>query len=97
MSKNEKALHKKLKEQFKKKSADAFEDSLPMSRAQLEDLFDYLDDQLQESECDDSVKITTSHLQNQNITNVTAVLSWLSDHGGHCDCEVLANVEEHFD
>jgi hypothetical protein len=21
---------------------------------------------------------------------------WLSKHGGHCDCEVLANVEEHF-
>lgn len=26
-----------------------------------------------------------------------AVLTWLEDHGGSCDCEVLANIEEQFD
>jgi hypothetical protein len=29
--------------------------------------------------------------------NQDQVLLWLGEQGGHCDCEILANVEEHWE
>jgi hypothetical protein len=36
-------------------------------------------------------------LERQNISNITDVVEWLSDNGGFCDCEILANFEELFE
>jgi uncharacterized protein DUF2695 len=66
---------------------------LPLSDRDFEALFNMLDDRLQDSGCDDTRKLTEEWLRNQSLPLVE-VTRWLDDHGGRCDCEVLANAEE---
>jgi hypothetical protein len=56
-----------------------------------------IDIKLEENECDDTNKLTREFLTKNKIENNQAVLSWLSENGGYCDCEILANIEEKFD
>jgi hypothetical protein len=72
-------------------SAEAAALPLPMTVLQL--LFDYLDDRSDEG-CDHTFKVTREFLQESRLPEAD-VLPWLRAHGGHCDCEVLANVEQH--
>jgi hypothetical protein len=41
------------------------------------------------------MRFTTDFLRKRGL-DVARVVSWLRDHGGYCDCEVLANVEDEF-
>ncbi|MDR2212536.1 MAG: DUF2695 domain-containing protein [Pseudomonadales bacterium] len=66
--------------------------SMPISQSQLSQLFDYLDSAL-ETGCDHSLKLTRQFLQT-NALPEAKIIPWLGSYGGHCDCEVLANVEE---
>jgi len=82
---------------LKKKADQEFESSLPMDRKMFQKLFDYLDTELTGKNCDDTNSLTKAFLTQSNIPNVDEVLDWLVDHGGYCDCEILANVEEQFE
>jgi len=42
-----------------------------------------------------TLHLTTEFLQNKKIA-INSVLDWIVENGGGCDCEVLANIEEHF-
>lgn len=97
MEKNEKERRKQIRDELRQKQQEEFEKSLPMGRIFFENLFDYLDDRLGEIDCDDTNKLTTEFLEKNKILNVDDVLNWLVENGGHCDCEVLANVEEKFE
>ncbi len=66
--------------------------ALPLPLEALRALFDHLDDALGAG-CDHSLRFTTQFLQ-QQVLDEQAVIPWLRDHGGYCDCEVLANVED---
>ena len=66
---------------------------MPISRADLGELFDFLDDELGREPCDHSLSRTRSFLAARQLADV-AILPWLGEYGGYCDCEVLANVEE---
>jgi len=68
--------------------------SLPMSQADLRELFDYLD-RPEASPCDHTLKDTVQFLERKKI-DVERAVSWLREHGGYCDCEVLGNVEDEF-
>ena len=68
-----------------------------MSRALFKELFGYLDERLGNEGCDDILRLTGQFLQDAGVLNIEEVLQWLRDHGGYCDCEVLANVEEQFE
>ena len=68
--------------------------SIPLPREVLGELFDHLDGALAEG-CDHSLRLTTAFLESKKL-GVQRVVPWLRDHGGHCDCEVLANVEDEF-
>ncbi|NBB31391.1 DUF2695 domain-containing protein [Cellulophaga sp. BC115SP] len=94
---DEKQRKKELIKEFKQKQREIFEQSLPMERVLFEKLFDYLDIKLEENECDDTNKLTREFLTKNKIENNQAVLNWLSENGGYCDCEILANIEEKFD
>jgi hypothetical protein len=94
---NEKERKKQLIKEFKHKQKEEFEQSLPMERILFEKLFDYLDNKLEENDCDDTNKLATQFLKKNKIENIQTVLSWLSENGGYCDCEILANVEEKFE
>ena len=97
MDKDEKERRKQILGELKQKQQQEFEQGLPMDRAIFEKLFDYLDSELEENDCDDTTKLTTAFLEKNKIANIENALNWLADHGGYCDCEILANVEEKFE
>lgn len=97
MYKNEKERRKQLKNEWKQKQQEEFEQNLPMDRGIFEKLFDVLDQQLEENGCDDTNRLTTKFLQAHKIENIENILKWLAENGGYCDCEILANVEELFE
>lgn len=60
-------------------------------------LFDYVDEKLEENDgCDHSLIFTREFLEKQKV-DVEIVLDWIVNEGGGCDCEVLYNVEERFE
>lgn len=92
----EKDRQKQLRAELKRKEKERFLNSLPMSADHFKELFDYLDQQLEQEGCDDTLSLTESYLDEQGLEH-EKVVSWLEEYGGYCDCEVLANVEEHFE
>ncbi len=71
---------------------ERFIESLPATREQLENLFDYIDRRLQDESCIHNLRFTMQFLMENHI-NMPAVMSWLNENGGYCDCEVLQNIE----
>ena len=65
---------------------------LPLSVEALISLFDALGEELEERDCDNTLDKTVTWLLDHGY-DVTAVTRWLKRRGGHCDCEVLLNVE----
>jgi hypothetical protein len=95
--KNEKERRKQIMNDLRQKEGEEFEASLPLSRDTFKQLFDYLDTELTSKGCDNTSLLTQNFLEQQEIRNIDAVLTWLCEYGGYCDCEVLANVEQHFE
>lgn len=91
--KQKKAMQRAVKE----RENAVFENSLPISRVLFEELFDYLTEELEDQGCNHDNSLTKSFLQDSRIENPEAVLTWLRERGGYCDCEILANCEELFD
>jgi hypothetical protein len=73
----------------------AREAARPISDRDLRGLFDHLDAAL-EGGCDHTLVHTRRYLQSRGL-NEEAVVPWLAEYGGHCDCEVLANVGSEWD
>jgi hypothetical protein len=64
---------------------------MPLSPEHLHRLLDYLDANLKA--CDHTTKLTAIFLHVEQLEK-DKVLSWLGEHGGYCDCEVLANLRD---
>jgi hypothetical protein len=94
--KSEIEIRKQIMDDLKKRADQEFESSLPMSRENFKGLFDHLDKLLTDKACDDTNSLTKTFLLQSGNENGDDVLEWLADHGGYCDCEILANVEEQF-
>ena len=62
---------------------------MPMTPEQLHRLLIHLDANL--STCDHTTRLTASFLLDEKLPQ-EKVLPWLAERGGHCDCEVLANL-----
>lgn len=88
---------KQINKELREKDAILFENSLPVSREEFQNLFDFLDTEIGENGCDDTLKITKEFLVTNHINNIPEIESWLRENGGFCDCEVLYNVEELFE
>jgi hypothetical protein len=95
-SKEEKQKRKAILDALSVKNRDDTLASLPLPIADLKALFDFLDEQLSEADCDDTLRMTRQFLKSRNLP-VPVVSEWLATYGGHCDCEALANVEEKFE
>jgi hypothetical protein len=95
--KNEIERRKQITKDLRLKAQEVFNINLPTSRENFKALFDYLDEQLTENNCDHTLKLSTRFLQTLNPDNIEAIAEWLKENGGDCDCGVLANVEEKFD
>ena len=96
-NKSEKERRKQIMDDHKNKADQEFKGSLPMSRDNFKNLFDHLDKYLTNKDCDDTNSLTKTFLVQFHIQKVDEVLEWLADHGGYCDCEILANVEDQFE
>ena len=78
---------------LKAKERAAARAALPLSPAELKAMFDALDRALA-SPCDETLRHTL-HWLTAHGHDPEAVVPWLEEHGGYCDCEVLGNVEQH--
>jgi hypothetical protein len=66
---------------------------LPLPDEQMRALFDMLDVEFPRQGCDHTLRLTRGWLASHGLP-VEAVVAWLRDNGGYCDCEALANAEE---
>jgi hypothetical protein len=83
-----------LKKAWRAQENERLRASIPMAQGDLRELFDHLDrpDALP---CDHTLRDTLQFLERKKL-DVQKVVPWLREHGGYCDCEVLANVENEF-
>jgi len=91
--KTEKAHRKELLHSVREDARRKVLEGLPVPAPVLKTLFDYLDAQLESSECDDTLRHVRGFTRSHSLPE-EAVVSWLEDNGGHCDCEALANAEQ---
>ena len=71
---------------------ERFIESLPATKDEIEDLFDYLDVRMQGESCIHNLRFTMQFLMERRL-DMPKVMSWLNENGGYCDCEVLQNIE----
>ena len=81
--------------------ADA-EARMPISKADLRELFGLLDSTLFERRgaqtwchCDDTLRRTREFLRSRSLDQ-EIVATWLGEYGGRCDCGVAANVANYW-
>jgi hypothetical protein len=90
-TKVEKNRRKALRREIAKQQRAKAEAEMPMSKSDLQDLFDHLDQRLA------AEGVTTlcciPCISHQQRLPEESIVDWLGEHGGFCDCEVLANVE----
>ena len=91
-SKIEQERRKAIVREIAKQQKAAALESMPISQNDLSDLFDYLDSALALG-CDHTLRLTRHFLKSRELDE-PAIVAWLNEYGGHCDCEVLANVEQ---
>jgi hypothetical protein len=68
--------------------------AFPLQSDALEQLFTALDSALEQSGCDHTLRFTEQWLA-ANVPDREPTIAWLNNHGGFCDCEVIANVFDH--
>ncbi len=95
-SKQEKENRKKILNQIREKEKEKFVQTLPVAKEHFINLFDYLDEKSEEEKCDHSLKFTKEFCE-ENDLNFEKIASWLREHGGYCDCEVIMNVVDQFE
>lgn len=96
-SKEEKKNRKEILKQLKEKDSETFLKSLPINKKMFQDLFNYLNNNLGDDDCNNDMVMTLRFLTEKQIENRANVIQWLHDHGAYCDCEVLSNVEQQFE
>ena len=90
-SQSEVQRRKAIAKQLAQRAHAAAEAQMPISKANLAALFDHLGVVLV-SGCDHTNRFTQAFLQQHGLSE-SAIVPWLGEYGGYCDCEVLANVE----
>lgn len=93
----ERQKRKEARKVLAQKELDDFRASLPMEEKHFVALFHFLEKALQEHPCNHTLGNTTLFLTEKKVPDPEKVITWLTSHGGYCDCEVLYNVEEQFD
>lgn len=91
----DKVSKKLMKKAFKEKEQREFEESLPMKGVDFLPLFDFLEEELDEVDCDGGLSLLDKYCKKQNL-DFDTLKNWFNQYGGFCDCEILANIEEKF-
>lgn len=84
------------KREWMQQQRRAAREAFPIADSLLESLFDAVDEKVEEEGCDHSLRFTAEWLA-ANEQPIETVVAWLSEHGGYCDCEVVANAADHWE
>jgi hypothetical protein len=86
-----KALIKSWREGEREKARSLF----PMDDARLESFFDVLECLFMAQGCFHDIQHSLSVISAMGLseTEADSLLDWCNDHGGFCDCEILANTQ----
>jgi len=87
---------REIKKRWKKAEKDADRAMFPLADDKLEAMFDAVEIAIEDAGCDHSLRATTEWLRANGI-DAAAVVAWLEDNGGFCDCEVVANARDHWE
>ncbi|NDV94296.1 DUF2695 domain-containing protein [Dysgonomonas sp. 521] len=86
---------KAMKKAFKEKEMREFRESLPMKETDFLPLFDFLDNELTQTECAGNLSLLEKYCAKEKLDFIS-LKEWFRKYGGYCDCEILGNVEEQF-
>ena len=86
---------KELRKLWKMRERAAARNAFPLPDEELEALFAHVEAQVESDGCDKSRRFTDAWLAARGHPR-EAVLAWLDEHSGFCDCEVAANAGGHF-
>lgn len=91
-------LSKKEKNALKKAWKTARSTGYILTEENVQELFEYLEEQLENTCCDHTLRYTEEWLKD-NISQemIESVVAEITDMGGYCDCEVLLNCYEAYD
>jgi Protein of unknown function (DUF2695) len=89
----EKARRKAILQSQREDKRRSVREGLPAPAPMMKALFDYIDQHLSSSECDDTLRYAREFIHAQNLPE-GPVIAWLESAGGHCDCEAINNAEE---
>jgi hypothetical protein len=68
-------------------------EELPATRQVLDLLFKWLEERLVDTECDNTLRLTTE-FAGSNGLDEKRLCHWVEQYHGYCDCEVLWNVRD---
>jgi len=78
-------------EQLSGQELQAFLDSLPAGQHTISEMLDYIEDELYDSECNDSLQYAMKFML-ENRLEFPKLTSWLNENGGYCDCKVMEEI-----
>jgi hypothetical protein len=91
--KDEKARRKQMLHAVRDDARQKVRESLPIAVPVLKALFNYVDSQLDSAECDHTLRQVRDFLRSRELSE-EAVVGWLENNGGYCDCEAVMNAEQ---
>jgi hypothetical protein len=79
-------------QQMNGEELEEFFAALPVTKEEMEAMFEFIEDELYETECDDTARFAMQFMLNKNLP-FPKILAWLNANGGHCDCKIMENIE----
>lgn len=73
----------------------AAKDAFPLPDESLHSLFRFVAAAVERDGCDHTLKATDAWIT-EHAVGRDPVIAWLKEAGGLCDCEVVANAEDHW-
>lgn len=89
------AADRERKKAWKARERQEAKKAFPLPDDLLESLFAFVGDALERNGCDHTLRATDVWAANHAVAREPLV-RWLRENGGYCDCEVVANAEDHW-
>ena len=87
--------HRRLKREWKQAQRNTTRQTFPLPEVELASMFNAVDAAVLRDGCIHTLRATTVWLAQR--PEASAVIAWLAENGGYCDCEVVANAADHFE
>ncbi|MFN6963823.1 MAG: DUF2695 domain-containing protein [Pyrinomonadaceae bacterium] len=78
-------------QQLSGEELEAFLDRLPAGHETISRMLDYIEDELYDSECSDTLHHAMKFMMDNRL-DFPKLTSWLNNNCGYCDCKVMAEI-----